>query len=298
MEKRNKPETLPCDEAKELWDSLSNGGDDEVTPPTEQEKKEFRQELYDRIEAYEAKKRTRKILRYSSLMVAATLLLIGSIVAYRSLYLPDVYQADQYGLTILLKDGSKAILSKGTKLTVEKSFPAATRDVFLEGDAIFYVTKSKKHPFIVHAGAYQTKVLGTIFKISQQNSSFNVDLYEGKVEVTKSEKPKDVFLLQPHETFSNMGSLKVATVLPTKKEQLHINEPNSNLLFTDLPLSNAVQIIEKMYSVKISYPSEQASTAISVNKKNPTPENLLEFIAIQLNLNTNKVNAKTFELEK
>jgi ferric-dicitrate binding protein FerR (iron transport regulator) len=298
MEKRNQPETLPTDEAKELWDRLSNGGDDEVTPPTEQEKKEFRQELYDRIEAYEAKKRTRKILRYSSLMVAATLLLIGSIVAYRSLYLPDVYQADQYGLTILLKDGSKAILSKGAKLTVEKSFPSATRDVFLEGDAIFNVTKSKKYPFIVHAGAYQTKVLGTIFKISQQNSSFNVDLYEGKVEVAKSEKPKEVFLLHPLETFSNMGSLKVATVLPTKKGELDTNEPNSNLVFTDLPLSDAVQIIEKMYSVKINYPSERASTAISVNKKNPTPENLLEFIAIQLNLNTNKVNAKTFELEK
>ncbi|MFP3675408.1 FecR domain-containing protein, partial [Bacillus sp. SIMBA_031] len=71
-----------------------------------------------------------------------------SLIGYNTLVKPDVYLAKLQNSEIKLSDGSVVILSQGCKLTVEKSFPADTREVFLEGNAVFYVAKSKEHPFI------------------------------------------------------------------------------------------------------------------------------------------------------
>lgn len=269
-----------------------------MEPFSDSESEEMWDNIIARIRLQEEKKRKRNFSRFLSLSVAATLVLLGTIMTYRYLYLPDVYQASQNLLTVILKDGSKVTLSKGAKLTVKNSFPAETRDVYLEGDAIFQVRKSEEHPFIVHGNSYQTKVLGTVFKVIQKGKSFTVDLYEGKVEVTRTEKPKEIFVLQPKQTFSNMGSFKIATVLPTSKEDSKTVIANSNLIFKEIPLSEAMEVLEKTYGVRIHYPTNQAPTKISINTRNVHIDNILHSIAIYLNLKSVKLNAETFELEE
>ncbi|MFS4474621.1 FecR family protein [Chryseobacterium sp. T20] len=298
MDKRKQPDQLSFDEAKELWDKLGNKADAELETPTEQEKREFHQKLYARIEAHQAKKRKIKTIRYTSLMIAAVLVLIGSVISYRSLYLPDVYQATQNVLTLTLKDGSSVTLSKGAKLTVEKSFPADTREVILEGDAVFNVTKSKIHPFIVHAGSYQTKVLGTIFKITQDNQRFNVDLYEGKVQVIKAEKPTETFIIKPKQTFSNFGSKDVATIVATKTADTTLKNNTATISFTDLKLMDAIKILEDTYAVEIQYPSTASNSKLSATKEKATAADMIRLISLKLNLNTKKINDKTFQLEE
>ncbi|WP_185286250.1 FecR family protein [Chryseobacterium indologenes] len=298
MDKRKQPDQLSFDEAKELWDKLGNKTDAELETPTEQEKREFHQKLYARIEAHQAKKRKIKTIRYTSLMIAAVLVLIGSVISYRSLYLPDVYQANQNVLTFTLKDGSRVTLSKGAKLTVEKSFPADTREVILEGDAVFNVTKSKKHPFVVHAGSYQTKVLGTIFKITQDNLRFNVDLYEGKVQVIKAEKPTETFIIKPKQTFSNFGSKDVATIVATKTTDTTLKDNTATISFTDLKLMDAIKILEDTYAVEIQYPYTASNSKLSATKEKATAADMIRLISLKLNLNTKKINDKTFQLEE
>ncbi|WP_394678711.1 FecR family protein [uncultured Sphingobacterium sp.] len=298
MDKRKQPDQLSFDEAKELWDKLGNKADAELETPTEQQKREFHQKLYTRIEAHQAKKRKIKTIRYTSLMIAAVLVLIGSVISYRSLYLPDVYQATQNVLTLTLKDGSRVTLSKGAKLTVEKSFPADTREVILDGDAVFNVTKSKIHPFIVHAGSYQTKVLGTIFKITQDNQRFNVDLYEGKVQVIKAEKPTETFIIKPKQTFSNFGSKDVATIVATKTADTTLKNNTATISFTDLKLMDAIKILEDTYAVEIQYPSTASNSKLSATKEKATAADMIRLISLKLNLNTKKINDKTFQLEE
>lgn len=297
MDKR-KHKSIAIDEAKELWDSLTNNTDADLEPPTEQEAKEFHRKLYARIEAHEAQKRRRKTFRYSSMLVAASLVIIFSILAYRTLFLPDVYTAYHDDLKVTLKDGSTAILAKGAILTVEKSFPAATRDVFLTGDAVFNVTKSKNHPFIVHAGLYETKVLGTVFKITQHKTTFNVDLYEGKVQIIKAEKPAETFIIHPKETFSNLGSKDVATIIDTKSTDHYLSNNSATVSLTDLELSNAIKILENTYGVKIQFPPALANSKISATKEKATAADLIRLISLKLNLKTIKINDKTFQLEE
>ncbi|MDR6546509.1 ferric-dicitrate binding protein FerR (iron transport regulator) [Chryseobacterium rhizosphaerae] len=275
-----------------------NNKDPYIEPLSAQEAEEDWLAIIARIRAHEAKKRRRKITRLTSAIAASILLLIGTIFTYRMYVLPDVYYAKDKDLVITLKDSSQITLSKGAKLTVDKSFPSNTRDVFLEGNAIFKVTKSKEHPFIVHGNGYRTKVLGTVFKITQTEKTFNVDLYEGKVQVAKNEKPTEVFVLHPKETFSNMGSPKVVIISATNKQKPEVTNATATLLFTNLPLSEAVTIVEKTYRVKVNYPVDQATAVISVNMENATVDNMVNFIAAQLDLNSKKNNDKTFELEE
>lgn len=276
-----------------------NNKDPHIEPLTAQEAEEDWIAIISRIRAHEAKKtRKKKITRFVSAIAASVLILIGTILTYRMYMLPDVYYARDNGVLITLKDSSQITLSKGAKLTVDKSFPSDTREVFLEGNAVFKVSKSKEHPFIVHAGSYETKVLGTVFKVVQKGATFNVDLYEGKVQVSNSAKPKESYIIQPKQTFSNMGSHQVATVTPTIHTESKEKKISATLAFTDYYLQDALKIIERTYGIKIIFPADRASSKISILSKDVTVDQLMENISIQLNLNIKKANVNTFELEE
>ncbi|WP_165852216.1 FecR family protein [Chryseobacterium pennae] len=270
----------------------------QIEPLSNQESEEMWKNVIARIRVQEAKKRKKKHALYSMIMTTAAILIIGGIFIYESYFKPDVYHAKDDITEVVLKDGSQVTLLKGAKLTVDKSFPSDTRDVFLEGNAVFEVSKSKKHPFIVHAGSYEAKVLGTVFKVTQTGTTFNVDLYEGKVQVSNSAKPKESYVIHPKETFSNMGSNRVAIVAPT------INTGNKNknitatLAFTDFYLQDVLKIVEKKYAIKIKFPIDKASSKISILSQEATADELIERISVQLNLTIKKANDNTFELEE
>ncbi|MCQ9634167.1 FecR family protein [Chryseobacterium sp. WG23] len=275
-----------------------NNKDPHIEPLSAQEAEEDWIAIISRIRAHEAKKRKRKITRFVSAIAASILLLIGTILTYEMYVLPDVYYARDNDLVITLKDSSQITLSKGSKLTVDKTFPSDTRDVFLDGNAVFKVSKSKIHPFIVHAGSYEAKVLGTVFKVTQAGRTFNVDLYEGKVQVSNSAKPQESYIIRPRETFTNMGSKQVAAVTPTINRGYKNENKIATLGFTDFYLQDALKIIEKTYAITIKIPSDKASSKISILSKEATAEELIERISVQLNLNIKKTNVNTFELEE
>jgi ferric-dicitrate binding protein FerR (iron transport regulator) len=245
------------------------------------------------IRRKEKQKRKQRIITFGGM--AAIVIFSSSVLAYNLLIKPDVYYADLDNLNVVLSDKSEVFLQKGAKLTVEKSFPSITRDVKLEGDAVFKISKSKEHPFIVHGNGYDTKVHGTIFKVVQSGRTFSVDLYEGKVSVIKRDNPNQSFVLKPKETFSNMGTPQVATVTQTSKTEKVYVQPS--LTFNECPLGKVVEVIEKTYKINLIVSDQQKNLKITISSKNSTAEALLEAIAFQLNLNLKKNNDYTFQLE-
>jgi ferric-dicitrate binding protein FerR (iron transport regulator) len=67
---------------------------------------------------------------------------------------------------IVLADGSKVWLNSGSKLIFPATFLGDTREVYLEGEAIFEVKHNKKQPFIVKLDNQSVDVLGTVFNVS------------------------------------------------------------------------------------------------------------------------------------
>ncbi len=83
-----------------------------------------------------------------------------------------------------LSDGTIVHLNSGTTLKYPVKFIAGeNRQVFLDGEAFFDVTKDKTHPFVVNADNLNVRVLGTHFNVSNypEDNFTDVVLVEGSV---------------------------------------------------------------------------------------------------------------------
>lgn len=90
--------------------------------------------------------------------------------------------------TIILDDGTKIILNEKSKLTYPDTFGKNDRKVTLNGGAYFEVSRKSPKTFLVDAGMYTIKVLGTKFAVKaypEDNYSYT-SLKEGKVQILKS----------------------------------------------------------------------------------------------------------------
>lgn len=225
---------------------------------------------------------------YRIAAVIILLLSLGGFLIYNTFIKPDVYIAESGNRIIHLKDGSVVTLLPGAELTVEKSFPADTREVSLKGDAVFSVAKSKAHPFIVQADGFSTKVLGTVFKISQSGRKKAVDLYEGKVAVSSAGVP--VSYLKPNQKWTNFGVAHTTAVIsfaPDKVSGKQIHELLS-LSFNDVPLKEVITVLEGNYSTKIHYPKEAEDRKITADFTGGTMRENIESLAFILGLEVEK----------
>jgi ferric-dicitrate binding protein FerR (iron transport regulator) len=228
--------------------------------------------------------------KYAYTMAAAVVLLLslGGILTYHAFFKPDIYTAGSANRKVYLADGSVVTLLKGAELTVDKSFPASTRIVDLKGDAVFSVAKSKIHPFIVRADGFSTKVLGTIFKVSQSGKDKSVQLYEGKVAVSYTGAP--VSYLKPNQKWTNFGIAHTAAVLSLAKENKSGKE-NMELLslsFNDVSFKEVAEVMQANYKIRIIYPKETAGKKITADFTGGTADENMEALAFILGLEVHK----------
>jgi transmembrane sensor len=234
---------------------------------------------------------------YKIAAVIILLLSLGGIFTYTMFIKPDVYLAKSGNRIVHLEDGSVVTLLPGAELTVAKSFPASTRIVDLKGDAIFSVAKSKVHPFIVRADGFSTKVLGTVFKISQSGNKKAVDLYEGKVAVSSPGVP--VSFLTPNQKWTNFGVAHTTAVIALKPVKNSANKVSAilSLSFNDVPLKEVVAVLESSYNTKVLYPKESEDKKITADFTGGTVGENIESLAFILGLEVQK-KENTYILKK
>lgn len=234
---------------------------------------------------------------YKMAAVIILLLSLGGFFTYIMFIKPDVYIAKSGNRIVHLEDGSTVTLLPGAELTVEKSFPSSTRVVDLKGDAVFSVAKSKKHPFIVRAEGFSTKVLGTVFKISQSGKKKSVDLYEGKVAVSSPGVP--VSFLVPNQKWTNFGIAHTTAVISLKPVKNSANNAPAilSLSFNDVPLKEVVAVLESNYHTKVQYPKEAEDKKITADFTGGTVGENIESLAFILGLEVQK-KENTYILKK
>ncbi|WP_228720238.1 FecR family protein [Chryseobacterium panacisoli] len=249
----------------------------------------------DNIAVHSVKRFTTHLYKIAAVIIL--LLSLGGIFTYTMFIKPDVYLAKSENRIVHLEDGSVVTLLPGAELTVEKSFPASTRVVDLKGDAIFSVAKSKVHPFVVRADGFSTKVLGTVFKISQSGKKKAVDLYEGKVAVSSPGVP--VSFLKPNQKWTNFGiahTTAVISIRPVKSSAKKVSALLS-LSFNDVPLKEVVTVLESSYSTNISYPKDAEGKKITADFTGGTVGENIESLAFILGLEVQK-KENTYILKK
>lgn len=225
---------------------------------------------------------------YKIAAVIILLLTLGGVFTYHTFIKPDVYLAVLENRTVHLEDGSVVTLLPGAELTVAKSFPASTRVVNLKGDAIFSIAKSKTHPFIVHAEGFSTKVLGTVFKVSQSGKKKAVDLYEGKVAVSSAGVP--VSYLKPNQKWTNLGVARTTAIISFAPDGVSGKQHPKllSLSFNDVSLKEVITVLEGNYGTKIHYPKEAEDKKITADFTGGTVSENIEALAFILGFEVQK----------
>lgn len=184
---------------------------------------------------------------------------------------------------ITLSDGTVITLNSETTLKYPPVFSGQTREVYLDGEAFFDVFKDHKHPFIVHAGKMNVKVLGTAFNIKSyaSESRSETTLIRGAIEVTLADRPSDRIFLKPNEklilnntkntvmakrgAYNNLISMRSDTVYTNyalttlthfKSNDTTVVETswvNNKLIFKDQEFKEIANQMERWYGVKIKF---------------------------------------------
>lgn len=171
-------------------------------------------------------------------------------------------QADkEFWLT--LSDGTYVHLNGGSKFTYPVPFTGYSRDVALEGEAYFMVTKDRRHPFIVHTQLGDVKEYGTEFAVNTYYDSREIgshDAIEGRglavtlVSGSISIKPcggKEQMMVPGEMAMvafgGNTPQLKAVDLSP-------LTSWNSGTFAFDVcPLSVLMDVLAKWYNCEVSY---------------------------------------------
>lgn len=86
---------------------------------------------------------------------------------------------------IVLADGTKVWLNAASRLRFPVAFTDSVRQVELEGEGYFMVSKNPEQPFVVKVAGADVRVLGTSFNVFAYNDCLITTLVEGKVALTK-----------------------------------------------------------------------------------------------------------------
>lgn len=182
---------------------------------------------------------------------------------------------------IILPDSSVVYLGAESKLRFPEKFGEGSREVSLTGEAFFEVAKDKKHPFIIHSGAVQTRVLGTSFKIDAfPGKIMTVSVATGKVRVDRDagdkNKLKALAVLIPGQVVKWDEVAQTSCISQVDIQSIR-DWKDGNLNFVSASLADVAETLERAYNVKITFNDSRIKNyhvTLMVNASNPLSRTL------------------------
>jgi len=175
-----------------------------------------------------------------------------------------------------LPDGTKVMLNAGSIIRISKDFNKEGREIALEGEAFFDVTKDAQRPFVIHTSSMDVKVLGTTFNVKAypEDKMSEAALLNGSVEI-RVKKDNSTILLHPSEKIlipniaagsaSNTAAAKdipepaknysIGKLIanPADSSIAEVSWTENKLAFTDDSFEEIAAELERWYNVSIQF---------------------------------------------
>jgi len=218
---------------------------------------------------------------------------------------------------IILPDGTNVWLNADSKIVYNKNFGEKYREVSLTGEAFFDVTHDAKHPFIIHTGKADIKVLGTAFNVRNylQYKSMEATLIRGKIEVTLLDKPDEKIILHPSEKIivSQDNSFTLDSAYKTVSENVVLTSATfthkhdslmvetgwikDKLVFVNKPLEQIAGDLERKFNIQIKFSSSKAKGYRYTGYfENESAEDIMRILQLSKKINYT-VNNKSITIE-
>jgi transmembrane sensor len=154
---------------------------------------------------------------------------------------------------IYLPDGTLVWLNAGSIISYSQGFGFKDRNVALQGEGYFEVTKNKALPFEVKTSDMKVLVLGTKFNFRNYNDEeeARVTLLEGKVSTTSGLNYSEEHFLSPNQQIildKKTGSVSISNV-NAKFAQIWTE---GLIFFDEEKLPDIAKELERSYNVKIN----------------------------------------------
>lgn len=164
---------------------------------------------------------------------------------WQSIYVPAGQRAE-----LMLADGTKVWLNSRSTLTFPGSFKGNIRNVKLDGEGYFAVTKNVEQPFIVETNKCNVKVLGTEFNVMAYaaDSVWETSLLEGAVEILVPGSNNSGMRLEPNMMASLKGNRLVKGCI---KEVDYFLWREGLLCFNDISVRDMIEKLKLYYGVDI-----------------------------------------------
>jgi len=151
-------------------------------------------------------------------------------------------------INVLLSDNTNVWLNANTTFRYPSKFARKNREVFLDGEAWFDVSKNKKKPFIVKTDQGEVRVTGTTFNLEaySEYKNFVTSLFEGSVDIYQNNaklatlKPNQKGMLQNDRYF-------ISTIDNTDKYLWR----DGLIAFDNMKLEDILFELEKYFDIQI-----------------------------------------------
>lgn len=258
--------------------------------------------LFKRIKKEEGERtrilRMHRWMKYAAIVVVALLLGGGAGYLFYQNDADMLVAVANEGIVkeVTLPDGTRVWLNNSATLKYPREFSKAVRNVHLEGEAYFKVTKNHQKPFIVESDAMQVKVLGTTFnfKSDPRCRVAEATLIEGEIEV-KGKREEGQIILAPGqraELNKSTGRLTVKQVDAKLDAVWH----DDLIPFEKADIFTIAKALERFYDVKIilSPDIQPDKTYSGVLKKKSNIESVLKSLQNSIPIDYKIVGSNIF----
>ncbi|WP_308990503.1 FecR domain-containing protein [Mariniflexile litorale] len=152
---------------------------------------------------------------------------------------------------LTLPDNSEVILNAKSKLKYNKKTWKDKRNLQLDGEAFFKVSKGKKFTVTTNVGTVQ--VLGTQFNVKERDNYFEVQCYEGLVSVTFND---ETVKLPKGKSFRVVNGA-IESVKAFNAENPSWMQAETS--FDKIPLSQVIAEFQRQYELKVTLIGVDAS---------------------------------------
>jgi transmembrane sensor len=156
---------------------------------------------------------------------------------------------------IQLSDGSVVTLNAASTIQIASDFGIKERDILLQGEAFFQVSKDKTRPFIIKTGKIYTRVVGTSFNINAyaDENFISVAVATGKVQVEKEDaKGKTVIGRDLTHNRLLVYDVKKDTYRQTLTDGDMLTAWKTNkLVFNQASMTQITHVLEREYNISI-----------------------------------------------
>jgi transmembrane sensor len=177
--------------------------------------------------------------------------------------------------TVELPDHSSVTLNALSEIEYNKRQWDNKREVHLDGEAFFKVTKGKTFEVITSDGI--VTVVGTQFNVKQRDHYFEVKCFEGKVKVSSNGIDK---MLEIGDTYQILDGKfvesKTVSAAPSWMENKSV--------FEAIPFKEVLAEMERQYNIEITYKNINTSRLFTGGFVHDNLENALISITKPMNL--------------